>query len=351
MTSVLKQQIVEHIQSTGPITFAEFMQRALYTPQLGYYMRSQLPFGEGGDFTTAPELSPLLARCLANRYLAVREQVGDVILEIGPGSGVLAVELLKYLQALDALPSRYVFLELSGHLAAHQKARIEQALPDYIDQCEWLTAWPSDRLSGVVIANELFDAMPVHIIEAGANLQERFVTLQDGQLAWALGKPSSALEAQWCSYALGDMPAGYTTEINLLIQPWMNALSEAVNNVHCMFIDYGYKREVYYHPERSMGTVLCHYHHQTNEDFFERIGEQDITAHVDFTLILESALNVGLQLVSFQTQSQFMLTNGLTDMLATIKDDAEQAALTQQAKQLIMPGQMGEAFKVLELSR
>lgn len=350
MTTQLAAQIIKHIESRGPISFAEFMQRALYTPQLGYYMRPQLPFGAGGDFTTAPETSPLLARCLANRYLSVREQVGDTVLEVGAGSGALAVAFLTHLAERDALPSRYVFLELSSHLAAHQKAAIERALPEFVDRCEWLTAWPADRLSGMVIANELFDAMPVHLIESQDELKERYVAVIDGKLDWQLGEPSQTLQAQWQSYDMPDLPPGYTTEVNLLIAPWMKAFGEAVGDVHCVFIDYGYKREVYYHPERSMGTVLCHYRHQINEDFFERIGEQDITAHVDFTLLLESALVSGFKLDVFQTQAQFMLANGLTDILSSVSDETEQAAMAQQAKQLIMPGQMGEAFKVLEVS-
>ena len=200
-----------------------------------------------------------------------------------------------------------------------------------------------------MIANELFDAMPVHRFMIQDGIQEYYVTHNKGELKWQLAEASTLLTNQLASYAI-DFAEGYTSEINLLIRPWFNSLAQSLNQAHLIFIDYGYKREAYYHPERSMGTLMCHVQHQAHDNPLLSPGLQDITAHVDFTLVAESALANGLELASFKTQAQFLIDAGITDLLSAETDVQQQMAYASQIKHLLLPGQMGEAFKVIEFS-
>jgi SAM-dependent MidA family methyltransferase len=263
------------------------------------------------------------------------------LLEIGAGSGVLAVELLLELERLSMLPEHYMILELSGVLIERQREIIQLRIPHLLNRITWLSQWPTTPFQGVVIANELFDAMPVHRFKMESSIREYYVTHDQTQFQWLLGDPSEGLLQQLQSYDI-KFERGYTSEINLLIKPWLRGLRDAMGLTHLIFIDYGYKREAYYHPERSMGTLMCHYQHQAIDDPLIRVGFQDITAHVDFTLIAEAALDLGFELESFRTQAQFLMDAGITTLLS------DNASL--EAKQLLLPGCMGEAFKVIELS-
>ena len=287
--------------------------------------------------------------CLANHVSTLMPAFGSSILEIGPGSGRLAVDVLTQLEKNGALPECYYFLELSAALAARQQAFVRERLPHLFNRCHWLSSWPTRRLSGVVFANELFDAMPVHQIRVNTPLSECFIEVDQGRLVTRFQPTSNQrLIEQWQSYAL-SLPIGYTTEINLHIHPWMHGLRQSLDRAYAIFIDYGYKREHYYHPDRSQGTLMCHYQHQANDNPLLHIGEQDITAHVDFTLIAEAAIECGFSVAGLSSQSHYLIQHGVTQWLGSIQEDEARLHLTQQLKPLIMPGQMGEAFKVIEL--
>lgn len=347
----LRHIICNEIDHHGPMTFARYMEMALYQPTLGYYRSSTPKFGVMGDFITAPERSSLFSRCLAHHCVSLFKKVSPIVLEIGAGSGILAVEFLLELERLDSLPEHYYILELSGNLIERQRALIQARIPHLIERVTWLSQWPASPLKGVVIANELFDAMPVHRFMIRDGIQEYYVVHDEGQLKWQIASPSSTLLVnQLMGYNI-DFEQGYQSEINVLITPWMKGLSDALGSAHLIFIDYGYKREAYYHPERSMGTLMCHWQHQAHDDPLLYPGIQDITSHVDFTLIAEAAIGCGFELVSFKTQAQFLIDAGITELLSEETDLHKQMAYASQVKQLILPGQMGEAFKVIEFYR
>ena len=348
-SDALQHLICAEIDRDGPLTFARYMEMALYQPVFGYYRSSAAKFGAAGDFITAPESSPLFSRCLARYCASLFEHTAPVVLEIGAGSGLLAVEFLLELERLDSLPERYYILELSGNLMQRQHALMQERMPQLLDRVEWLTQWPTIPLNGVVIANELFDAMPVHRFMIRDGVQEYYVTHHDGELKWQLAEASVLLTQQLASYGI-DFADGYTSEINLLIKPWFSSLAQSLGQAHLIFIDYGYKREAYYHPERSMGTLMCHMQHQAHDDPLLHPGLQDITAHVDFTLVAEAAIDCGFELASFKTQAQFLIDAGIADLLSAETDVQQHMAYASQVKQLLLPGQMGEAFKVIEFS-
>lgn len=347
----LRHIICDDIDQHGPMTFARYMEMALYHPSLGYYRSPTPKFGGPGDFITAPISSPLFSRCLARYCIPLFKKTASIVLEVGAGSGVLLVEFLLELERLGSLPERYYILELSGYLRECQRASIEIRIPHLLDRIEWLQQWPVSPLSGVIIANELFDAMPVHRFVIREGLQEYYVTHDQGQLQWHMGSPSNALLVeQLTGYGI-EFSEGYSSEINLLMAPWMRSLSDALKTSHLIFIDYGYKREAYYHPERSMGTLMCHFKHQAHDNPLIYPGIQDLTTHVDFTLVAEAAVNSGFELSSFKTQAQFLIDAGITELLSEERDPNKQIVYASQVKQLLLPGQMGEAFKVIEFSR
>ncbi|PHQ81416.1 MAG: SAM-dependent methyltransferase [Coxiella sp. (in: Bacteria)] len=338
----LQQLICNEIDANGPMTLARYMEMALYQPGLGYYRSGSQKFGVGGDFITAPELSSLFARCLAKRCCDVFDTVGQAIFEIGAGSGALACDMMREFESRGQLPECYVILELSAELAQRQRDLVQTQLPHLSDRFEWLQAWPEQPFNGVVIANELFDAMPVHRFIMKESLQECFVTHDNGQLRWQVSAPSTdRLGAQLNAYDM-TFAAGYDSEINLLIYPWFEGLASAIGKAHFIFIDYGYKREALYHPERSMGTLMCHLQHQAHDDPLMYPGIQDITTHVDFTLLAEAAIKQGFDVIDLSTQAQFLMAQGVTELASGQQE-------IQQLKQLLLPGQMGESFKVLEL--
>ncbi len=331
----------------GPLTFAEFMQLALYHPRFGYYRGGREKFGVGGDFVTAPELSPLFSRCIA-RYYA--ETAFDTLLEIGAGSGVLAYECLLELEKIQRLPQTYFILEISAELAQRQQALIKSKLPHLFERFCWLQSWPEKNFAGLVIANEVLDAMPVHRFCIEQGVKEYYVTHDQGIFRWHLGEVSDpGIQNQLNNYGI-SFSEGYTSEINLLIKPWIQSLSEHLEeSARVLLIDYGYKREEYYHPQRSMGTLMSYYQHQAYEDVLAYPGRQDITAHVDFTLVAEAAELAGMKIMNFETQAQFLMRRGIMDLWAEEGDPVQKSKYAQQIKQLLLPGRMGEAFKVIEL--
>jgi len=343
----------EIAESAGLLPFDRFMELALYAPGLGYYVAGAEKFGPDGDFTTAPELSPLFGRCIANQCAEVLERIPEAeILEFGAGSGALAIQILGRLDEIDALPKRYRILEPSPELRRRQHDRIQQRLPHLIDRCEWLDGLP-ERIQGIVIANEVLDAMPVHrfrLDDAGEPLEvcvgERegaFTDVDAPIRSPGLTERIATLQAD--GFALTP---GYASEINLRLAPWLSALSNVLERGLALLIDYGYSRSAYYQPDRSMGTLMCHYRHQAHEDPYRYIGLQDITAHVDFTAVAEAGLGAGFELAGFTTQAHFLIGCGIDQLLSEAPDALEQ---TLAAKQLLLPTEMGERFKVMGLDK
>ena len=347
----------EIVASGGLIPFDRFMELALYAPELGYYVAGAPKFGPGGDFVTAPEVSPLFGGCIAIQAAeALGRLGGGDLLEFGAGSGALAAQILAGLEHQDTLPDRYLILEPSPDLQARQRELLAVRVPHLAERCQWLSGLPAN-FQGLVLANEVLDAMPVHrfrIGDAGEPL-EVFVTERDGVLTEVTGPIRSAglaaAIAGLQAAGLAQQP-GYQSEINLRLGPWCTALGDCLSAGLVLLIDYGYPASAYYQTDRAMGTLMCHWRHQAQGDPYQRIGLQDIGAHVDFTAVANAARRAGLEVAGFATQAQFLIGCGIDQLLefGTL-DGIPALAMSQAAKQLLLPTAMGERFKVLGLSR
>ncbi|HID50384.1 MAG TPA: SAM-dependent methyltransferase, partial [Chromatiales bacterium] len=276
------------------------------------------------------------------------------ILEAGAGSGVMAADLLAELEASGIGPVRYSILEVSADLRARQRATLQQRNPAALERVEWLNAWP-EEFTGVVLANELLDAMPVHrVIRDGNGWRECCVGSEPDRFVWRSGELTvPELQARLDAIeAGGALPDGYVTEINLAAEDWIRTLAGHLAQGLVLLIDYGFPRREYYHPERRQGTLMCHYRHRAHDDPFYLVGLQDITAHVDFTAMADSALAAGLKVAGYTTQAHFLLGSGLTGLAAETDADAEtQLGLANQVRRLTLPQEMGELFKVMALTK
>ncbi|MCU7845189.1 MAG: SAM-dependent methyltransferase [Candidatus Thiodiazotropha sp. (ex Monitilora ramsayi)] len=362
MAQAVSDRLVKQIkraidQSQAGIPFDRFMEMALYAPGLGYYVAGSRKFGEEGDFITSPEVSPLFAQCLARQAQQVLDGLGEgELLEFGAGSGLLAADMLAELERLDCLPSRYAILEISPELQIRQREMIEQRVPHLVGRVEWLQALPV-QFNGFVIANELLDAMPVSRFRMGeADIEESFVVYDGGGLKERFGEPETPGLKMAVENAIQPeegLPEGYISEINLRQASWLRALAQSMRSGVVVLIDYGYCAKEYFHPQRSRGTLMCHYRHRAHADPFRCVGLQDITSHVDFTAAARVGLEAGFHLGGYTTQAHFLLGNGLDALLADSDpgDVAKHMALVQGVKRLTLPSEMGERFKVLALNK
>ncbi len=344
-------------EADGSISFAQFMQLALYSPGLGYYNAGTTKFGAAGDFITAPEISPLFSRVVARQCKVVLEQTDKgQILELGAGSGRLAVDILRSLADLKSLPEQYLILEPSADLKARQEALIREELPDLHGQVEWLSQLP-ENLAGVVIANEVADALPVERFERTDDaVLQMHVTADNSGFDWSKKPAPQVLAAaiEKIEADIGEpLPRGYQSEVSLGLPDWIAQLATCLHEGLVLLFDYGVSRSEYYSPERDQGWLRCHFRHHAHNEPLIYAGIQDLTSWVDFTAIAESAAEHGLDVVGFVTQAQFLINGGLEEELAGIANlaMADQLELSRQVKVLTLPGEMGENFKCIGLSR
>jgi SAM-dependent MidA family methyltransferase len=341
----------------GWVNFAQLMDAALYTPSLGYYSGGAKKFGFDGDFVTASEISPLFSQTIARQVkqvlsaLKAQNKQAD-ILELGAGTGRFARDLLLEMAKLEQLPTRYMILEVSAHLREVQQSTLKEALPnELMNRVVWLDELPK-HFDGLIFANEVLDALPVHIVKKTADgLAEMGVVSEDASLAWQ-EKPasSSALKGFVAEIDLMD---GYTTEVCLAASGLVASLAGILQSGMLLLIDYGFSRDEYYHPQRNQGTLMCHYRHRAHGDPLVYLGLQDITAHVDFTRVAEAGVANGLELIGFVTQAQFLINAGITELLASIpaEDSANYLPLVASAQKLLSPAEMGDLFKVIAFER
>lgn len=343
------EQIIKNtiIQNAGPISFDEFMDLALYHPTLGYYRSGLEKFGEKGDFITAPETSDLFGFCLARQCAQVLNGTND-ILEFGAGSGILATQILFELGRLNSLPKKYYILELSGELKHRQAQTINKILPELMDRVVWLDELPVD-FSGVVIANEVLDAMPAkRVVYKNNQFYELGVDYRGHEFFWKIFDfPYQSDKA----LLPNNVAEGYKTEINLRATAWIDSLYKVTNEVLVLLIDYGMGRDEYFHPQRLDGTLRCYYQHKASENPFVNIGEQDITTSVNFSDIADQASVSGFKISGYATQALFLISLGIDEYLLEQLDEDKRINLAQQVKQLVLPSAMGESFKVLALSK
>lgn len=349
-------KLQNHIKETGPMSFFDYMQFVLYEPGLGYYSAGMQKFGASGDFVTAPEMTPLFSYTLGKQCKAILAEIpsGD-ILEFGAGSGQMAADILCYLKEHEALPEHYYILEVSPDLIEKQKEKLEKALPNYFEHIIWLDKLPK-TFDGIMLANEILDAMPVHHFEYNnKQLKEIFVALESDKLVFTKEKPSKILQQAFTQLKtevdLSTWETPYQSEINTYIPSWINNIANCLNKGVILLIDYGYPKHEYYHPQRNMGTLTCNYQHQAHSDPLIHCGLQDITSHVDFSLVTESAVNADLAFEGYTTQSSFLINCGIQNFLENIEDEKEKVNAASNIKKLIMPNQMGESFKVIAFSK
>ncbi len=367
-SSELIELIVSEIEQQGVMSFHDYMNRVLYEPGLGYYSAGTTKFGAAGDFITAPELSPLFGRCLAQQCESIFSQgCARQLLEFGAGSGRLCEQILSSLTE----PTRYSIVEVSADLKARQQQYLQNKLsPAVFKNIEWLDALP-EHFDGIMFGNEVLDAMPVNVLLKDGQWQELGVGFEDGRFVWQpyvsrndmnqndlaqsdAIKTIQKVEADLIRAGFGALPEGYCTEINLNYGPWLEALQAICHQAVILMIDYGYEQAQYYHPDRSSGTLTCYYRHRTHPDPFVYPGLQDITAFVDFDAFADAAIDAGFTVCGLTSQRQFLLHNGLLEAAQELSETADtqaQVEVAQQVKTLILSGEMGEKFLVVGLQK
>ena len=358
---MLVDSIVAEIkQNGGKITFERYMAMILAQPGVGYYVAGSQKFGAAGDFVTAPEISPLFSYALAQQCVEIFSTLKPSekhILEFGAGSGVMAADILQELDRVAELPQRYYILELSAELKKRQKETIKNRAEHLLDCVEWIESLPDKNFNGVVLANEVLDAMPVHrFYKDKSNQQcplgEYYVSWTNGRFELSQGPFSNNELASEVLSLAEELPDTYSSEINMSASAWVVSLAERINRGVILIVDYGFPRQEFYHPQRAQGTLMCHYRHRSHTDPFVYPGLQDVTAHVDFSAIAEAANNAGLDIIGYTNQAFFLLGNHVEKYLQGLDSSKpEYMQLSRQLKTLTMPGEMGELFKVIALGK
>jgi SAM-dependent MidA family methyltransferase len=357
----VQAMIRERILAAGGwIPFEQFMNLALYAPGMGYYSSGATKLGAAGDFVTAPEISPLFGRTLAQQVLQISQCLKQSdILEFGAGSGKMALDILLELEKSGALPGKYFILEVSAELRQRQQMLLAREAPHLMSRIQWLEQLP-DQFTGVMLANEVLDAMPVHMVTWHDDaILERGVIWRNNQFAWQ-DRPIRDMELHTVASRLTPRinpdnlsTYGYISEINLTAARFMRSLASALQRGVIVLIDYGFGRDEYYHPQRNQGTLMCHYRHHAHDDPFYLPGLQDITSHVDFSAITQAAENAGLQLLGYTTQAYFLINCGITGILArtSAADTGNYLPQSGQLQKLVSPAEMGELFKVIAFGK
>jgi SAM-dependent MidA family methyltransferase len=379
-------------QAGGWLSFERFMDLALYAPGLGYYSAGSAKIGSSGDFVTAPEISDLFSRCVARQCAQVLSVTGGEILELGAGTGRMAAAVLESLAAVGMLPERYSILEVSGDLAERQRERLSALPASLRERVIWLERLPERPVRGVILANEVLDALPCQRFvvgevahpaalgrlgagDSGAGDPSRREVGDTASFGSAIGESavyelgvsssgdafveraasSDTALAAACESLLKELPqplaSGYTSEVCLRLEPWIAGVGDCLERGLLLLFDYGLPRSHYYHPQRVNGTLRCHFKQLAHDDPYINVGVQDITAWVDFTRVAEAGLAAGLDVAGFCTQAGFLLATGIESFVAEAVGTVEATRRAGEARRLLMPGEMGEAFKVMALTR
>jgi len=355
-------KLIEHLkqiltQNKGKMSFMQYIAEVLYAKGLGYYASGAHKLGAGGDFVTAPMISPAFSTCVARACAPVLQTLTNpYLLEIGAGTGVMAADILLELQRQQVLPERYYILETSPDLKQRQQQTIQDKLPTLQHLVHWIDTPLTEAFNGVIVANELLDALPVFRFKKQANqIVELGVGMKNGrfvELPYSFDNIWLQNRVAQIEKSVGEFPEGYCSEVNLTIKPWLEAVTSSLQAGACFFIDYGYTQKVYYDSARIEGTLNCYYKHLMHSDPFVYPGLQDITSHVDFSALAESADALGLKVNGFATQNAWLLSLGLEAVANSLIKNGEDVQKTQQAvRQLISPACMGESFHVMALSR
>lgn len=354
------QRLAAHIQSLlrrGPISFADYMQLCLYEPGLGYYMAGAQKFGASGDFITAPEVSSLFGLCVAAQCAEVLDLIGGSVLELGAGSGKLALSILTGLQSSP--PEHYYILEPSAELQLRQSEFLREALTaELFSRVSWLETLP-EQFVGVCVANEVMDALPVELFtKHDGDVHQVCVERGDEGFKFVSRPANESLNLLVIDIEdelQSSFVDGYRSEVCSVLSPWITSLAMAMKKGVVLLSDYGYPRREYYLPERAQGSLACYYQHRFHDDVFFYPGLQDLTAHVDFTRVIEAGSAAGMALLGYTSQAGFLLNNGLTSIAAAQLEACTttraQLSLTRDIKTLTLPGEMGERFQFMALGK
>ena len=341
----------------GWLGFDRYMELALYAPGLGYYSAGARKLGAAGDFVTAPEVAPVFSQCVADQCAEVlRGLGGGDVLELGAGSGAMAAAMLAEFEALGTMPSRYRILDVSADLRERQRETIAAAVPHLVDRVEWLERLP-EAFDGVVVANEVLDALPVERFAWRGDAVFELGVVTDGTGFRAVERPATPALAATVRHLRetcgADWPDGYVSESCGRLAPWLGSLAASLGRGVMLFVDYGLPRREYYSAERRAGTLACHFRHRYHDDPYARPGLEDITAWVDFTAVAEAADAAGLEVAGYTTQAHFLIGNGLDRRLRDVGelDIVSRVNLSRQAMVLTLPGEMGERFKAIALAK
>ncbi|MFV9984399.1 MAG: class I SAM-dependent methyltransferase [Francisella endosymbiont of Hyalomma asiaticum] len=352
--------ILERIKSSKqPLLFRDFMQMALYYPQLGYYSGTKEKISSQGDFITATSKTSLFARTFARQFAIVLCQLGNdcSIIEFGAGNGKFAADCITELESLAKLPKHYIIIELSNDLKLRQQQYIKENTPHLYDRFIWLNKLPEQKIKAIVFANELLDAMPVDVFRSKNNklIQQGVIVANDSFEFSDMPENDFRFEYE-LNRILNDgitFDDGYISEINTWIRPWIKSLLEVLSQSIVFLCDYGYHRALYYSKERYMGNLACYHQHHVNFEPFINIGEQDITAHVDFTTVTEVAVEVGFHLDGYMTQANFLKRAGISEVFSDISQrlsTKQRLKYSNDIKELLISNKLAEVFKVIAFS-
>lgn len=353
----LTAAICKEIAASGSIPFRRYMELALYAPGLGYYSAGLTKLGAKGDFVTAPEISPLFSRTLALQCEQILKTVENAdILEFGAGNGVMAADLLLELEHRQCLPQHYYILEVSADLRQRQQTLLKQRLPQFYSRIQWLDQLPAKPFNGIILANEVLDAMPIQRLQlTSQQLNEYHVSYGNDQFIWQLQPiKQPELSKIIADYNIELLHDYYDVEINPLLPHWIQSLSKCLAQGAVFIIDYGFPRHEYYHPDRYQGTLMCHYQQRSHMNPLILTGLQDITAHVDFTAVAEAAIKNDFKVAGFTNQAAFLLSLGLLNLAELqlhTSDERQRLLINQQIQKLTSPAEMGELFKVMALTK
>ena len=354
---LVREQLIQHINTRdGWISFEEFIDFVMYKPGLGYYSAGAEKIGHSGDFTTAPEISKLFGMALANQITPILDHYqSPSIIEIGAGTGKLAFDIMRQLNDYQVNFDRYYILELSADLKQRQQSMLSHLPTKTLNKIVWLDSIPVDSIDGVIIANEVIDALPFTRFKSqNGQVYELGISVEDNQLIEQPRLADEILSNTVDSIAkeIGmTFQDGYTSEIRINFGSWFRTIESMLSSGSIFFVDYGYSRQEYYDEERTNGSMICHYRNVAHEDPLSNLGIQDISASVDFSQLADVALQRNIEVGFFTSQADFLINAEILGVIESVIDEGLKMRLTQEVKQLLLPNQMGEVFKCMLLNK
>ncbi|MBC8413408.1 MAG: SAM-dependent methyltransferase [Nitrospira sp.] len=347
--------IADRIRAGGAMTFEQFMKLALYHPEEGYYSSPDIRIGRDGDFFTSPHLHPSFGAVIAKQLLEMWQITGRPdqfsVVEMGAGAGYLCKDIMDYLLTTTKQNSSFIraldycIVEPFSHFKKLQK----KTIGDYSADINWFSSLNElSGITGCILSNELLDAFSVHVIEMQDELKEIYVDYNGSEFTEQPDKLSNLLIHDYINLFSIAFPAGYRTEVNLQMKDWLHDVAKSLDSGFVMSIDYGYSNAEYYTPERSSGTLLCYYNHEYNNNPYQHIGSQDMTAHVNFSALKIWGEQLGLQTVGYASQGTFLVSAGIDEVISELYSNPDEYTKNiSQIKGLIMPQGMGESHRVM----